>query len=79
MLPSTQQRGCVTCDRPWAAAEFYENCSECKECKRQRSRRNRAAQARKVAVAERLVDLLALLLVHANTPAMQVTSDKVAV
>jgi hypothetical protein len=70
---------CSTCSRPWAEDEFYENCSECKDCKCQRSRRNRATQARKVAVAERLVDLLALLLVQANTTAKQVKSDEVAV
>lgn len=76
---SAATKSCSTCSRPWVEGEFYENCSECKDCKCQRSRRNRAAQARKVAVAERLVDLLALLLVHANTPAKQIKSDEVAV
>lgn len=76
---SATTKSCSTCSRQWAEDEFYENCSECKGCKRQRSRRNRATQARKVAVAERLVDLLALLLVHANTPAVQASRDKVAV
>lgn len=72
------QRPCRTCDRPWAKNEFYEDCTECKSCKRDRSRRNRAEQARKVAVAERLVDLLAVLTVRANGSSTQSTHGEVA-
>lgn len=61
MQTSSTQAACRTCDRPWAEGAFYANCSECKECKRQRSRQNRAAQARKLAVAERLIDVLSVL------------------
>ena len=50
---------CPTCKRPWDAEAFYANCAECKECKRQRSKDNRTVQARKIAVAERLIDVLA--------------------
>lgn len=50
---------CSKCQRPWDAKEFYDGCSECKVCKRKRSRDHRAIQARKVALAERLIDVLA--------------------
>ena len=51
-------RECPNCG-PLPASEFYAGCSECKSCKRQRSKDHRAVQARKLAIAERLVDVLA--------------------
>lgn len=80
MPNSPARRPCSTCSRAWAEEEFYANCSECKTCKRARSRRNRAEQARKVAVAERLVEVLALLARTASaTPGEPVQRSKVAV
>lgn len=50
---------CSTCGRPWSPADFYGPAStECRPCKQIRSRTNRAIAARKIALAERLVDAL---------------------
>jgi hypothetical protein len=78
MPPSSPQEGpCPTCDRPWSRDDFYKSCSECKTCKRARSRRHRMEQARKVAMAERLVDLLAVIVTQANSQPR--SSEEVAV
>ncbi len=52
---------CPTCERAWSADDFYAGCTECKTCKRSRSRHNRAVNARKLALAERMVDALVAL------------------
>lgn len=50
---------CPTCGRPWSPEEFYTSSTECRPCKRDRSRQNRLVAARKIALAERVVDVLA--------------------
>lgn len=67
MPPSSQERSpCPTCTRPWSEDDFYANCSECKTCKRARSRQHRMDQARKLALAERFMDVLAELATKAD-------------
>lgn len=51
-------RPCPTCQRPWSAEDFYGSATECRPCKRERSRQNRLVAARKIALAERFVDVL---------------------
>ena len=58
-MPEPGHKPCTTCGSPWDAEAFYANCGECKDCKRGRSQRNRAEQARKIAVAERFIAVLA--------------------
>jgi hypothetical protein len=49
---------CSTCGRDWSPKDFYATSTECRPCKRDRSRTNRALAARKIALAERLIDAL---------------------
>jgi hypothetical protein len=60
-------RICPTCDRDETEADFYAVGTECRDCKRARSRRNRRETARKLAIAERLID--GLLIHLAGEPA----------
>jgi phosphoglycolate phosphatase-like HAD superfamily hydrolase len=50
---------CPTCGQDRPAEDFYTSSRECKPCKRARSRRNRADAARKLALAEKAIDVLA--------------------
>lgn len=60
------ERECPSCGKTKPASEFYANCSECKSCKRGRSKADRQLQARKIALAERLIDVLAALAASAD-------------
>ena len=74
MAEPGQKRRCPTCNRPWDADAFYENCAECKDCKRRRSQHNRAVQARKIAAFERFVEALVKLADRTEPPAERRTS-----
>lgn len=52
---------CRTCDVDRPADDFYAGSTECASCKRERSRQNRLLAARKLAFADRVLDLLAEL------------------
>lgn len=52
---------CRTCTRECPVSDFYKSETECIECKKDRSRRNRMLSARKLVLAERLLDLLTVL------------------
>lgn len=49
---------CPTCRLPRQLDEFYASSAECRSCKRQRSQQHRASAALKVALADRLIDVL---------------------
>lgn len=49
---------CRTCERPLPPDEFYAGTTECRDCKKERSRQSRLLAARKIAFAERVIDLL---------------------
>jgi len=49
---------CSTCGRTGGPDEFYGGSTECRPCKRNRSRQNRLVIAQKVALAERLLDIV---------------------
>ena len=56
-------RVCSSCDLDASQTAFYASPreKECRNCKRSRSRRNRREQARRLVIAERLIDVLASL------------------
>ncbi|ROP21268.1 hypothetical protein [Couchioplanes caeruleus] len=61
---------CRNCDRDRLASDFYKSATECIECKKDRSRRNRMAAARKLVLAERLLDLLTDLINQGWRPSL---------
>lgn len=63
---------CPTCGCTWSAEGFYVGCAECKSCKRNRSRRNRVLSARKIALAERVIDALVSLAEQGWPPDLQI-------
>jgi hypothetical protein len=50
---------CRSCTEIRPADHFYESATECVTCKKERSRQARLIAARKIALAERVIDLLA--------------------
>lgn len=50
---------CRTCGHIRPVSDFYESATECTTCKKDRSRQTRLLAARKIALAERVVDMLA--------------------
>lgn len=61
-------RTCPTCGHARNPDEFYETSVECRPCKRARSRRNRALVASKVALADRLIEVLERLVAQGWGP-----------
>lgn len=51
-------RTCSTCGYSGPADDFYGTSTECRGCKRERSRSNREVIAHKVALADRLLNLV---------------------
>lgn len=58
MSTESLARTCPTCGHARKPDEFYETSVECRDCKRERSRANRNLIAQKVALADRLLDLV---------------------
>jgi hypothetical protein len=49
---------CPSCGEIRKPDEFYATSTECRSCKKRRSQQNRADAAQKVALADRLLDVL---------------------
>jgi hypothetical protein len=49
---------CPTCGNVRRRDEFYAASTECRECKRERSQQNRVLASQKIALADRLLDLI---------------------
>lgn len=49
---------CRTCTKVRPVSDFYESATECVTCKKDRSKQTRLLAARKIALAERVIDML---------------------
>ncbi len=58
MTSQSTDVACGTCGHVGPPTDFYGASTECRTCKRTRSQHNRLIAARKIALAERLVDAL---------------------
>ena len=59
---------CPTCGQARQPEEFYASSAECRSCKRERSQQNRAVAAQKVALVDRLIDVLERLADQGKQP-----------
>ena len=62
-------RTCSTCGYSGPVGDFYDTSAECRDCKRSRSRLNRVVTAQKVALADRLLDIVERLAERGAIPA----------
>jgi len=59
VTPTPAAKTCPTCGQERSSGEYYANRAECMPCKKERSKQNRLLVARKIAFAERVLDMLA--------------------